>query len=58
MAYHTTDDYTLVYVDNARPGGEHSECLNVPHCDEIAILLPSDVPFKRDIILRNLDGSL
>ena len=36
----------------------HSGYLNVPHCDEISILLPNDVPFKRDIILRNLDGNL
>ena len=58
MNAHTTDHYTLVYVDTARPGGEHIGCLNVPHCDEISILLPNDAPFKRDIILRNVDDSL
>ena len=57
MAAHTTDDYTLVYVDTSRPSGEHIG-LNVPNCDEMEILLHMDVPFKRDIILRYLDDSL
>ena len=58
MLNNPVDEQRLVLVANPHPSnGEHAGRYNVPVSNDIAVLMPDDVPFVKDLVLRRCDDN-
>ena len=58
MLNNPVDEQRLVLVANPHPSnGEHAGRYNVPVSNDIAVLMPDDVPFVKDLVLRRCDDT-
>ena len=58
MLNNPIDEQRLVLVANPHPSnGEHAGSYNLPVSSDIAVYMPDDEPFVRDLVLRRCDDS-